>query len=142
MQQHRGDADTGLTTETPLYPRRTPPLLGRTCTVCDERANSARVAIINQLRILAPLLWRRPDVTGAQLPGTRLTLEIVGMMPPDFLACGRHQQLERLDELREILGHDLPDDIFVHAEVVVYDLVPHPDDVVPGNFRVGRGELA
>ena len=27
---------------------------------------------------------------------------------------------------------DLPHDVFVHAEVVVHDLVSHPDDVLPG----------
>ena len=44
---------------------------------------------------------------------------------------GPDERLKRLDELREIPGNHLPDDVLVHAEVVVHDLVPHPDDVLP-----------
>lgn len=54
---------------------------------------------------------------------------------------GRNERLQGLDELREVSGHHLSDDVLVHAEVVVHDLVPHPDDVLPGDLGVGHGEV-
>jgi hypothetical protein len=54
----------------------------------------------------------------------------------------RDEWLKRFHELREILRNHLPDDVLVHAEIVVHDLVSHSDDVVPGDLGMGRRELA
>jgi hypothetical protein len=33
-------------------------------------------------------------------------------------------------------SHDLPDDVVIHAKIVVHDLVAHPNDVLPRDFRM------
>ena len=49
-------------------------------------------------------------------------------------------------QLRQIVCHDLPHDVLVDSEVVVHDLVSHPDDLRPRNFRMrlaeGPGDVA
>jgi len=44
--------------------------------------------------------------------------------------------LERGYQRGQVLCHDLPDDVFIHAKVVVHDLVAHPDDVLPRDLWV------
>src|SRR5687768_10033430 len=62
---------------------RTPALLGRTFSADNEVEGRARVAVISHG------LWQRRfggalDVIGMHLPGERVSLEIVGVMPPGF----------------------------------------------------------
>jgi hypothetical protein len=52
------------------------------------------------------------------------------------------ERFESGNELGQILGDDLPNDVFVDAKVVVHDLVTHADDVGPLNFWMREAELA
>jgi hypothetical protein len=55
---------------------------------------------------------------------------------------GRNERRKRSNELRKIFGNDLPDNVLVHAEIVVHDFVSHPDDVLPRNLGMTGGEFA
>ena len=53
----------------------------------------------------------------------------------------RQDLFERANEWWQILGDDLPDDVFIHAEVVVNDLVAHAYDLAPRDLGMSIAEF-
>ena len=42
-------------------------------------------------------------------------------------------------QLRQVARDDLPHDLLIDGQIVMHDLVAHPDDVAPWNLRVRCG---
>ena len=53
----------------------------------------------------------------------------------------RHEGLHHWDEIGQVCGDHLPDDVLVDTKIVVHDFVSHPDDVRPGDLGMHFGEF-